>query len=96
MYTKCIPHFDMLLHKFCIQNVHKFLKMWNTFWIHFVYIKSDLQKVFIIKVMYRNCTQKSRRIYVQIIVRKMGLPLFNLFWHLCCALHGYLLIVAHN
>ena len=26
--------------------------MWDTFYIHFAYINSDLQKVYIIKIMY--------------------------------------------
>ena len=51
MHRKCIPHFDKLLHTFCIQNlatilllilykksIHKFIEMLNTFCIHLVYI----------------------------------------------------------
>ena len=51
MYTKCIPHFDKLLYKFCIQNsaaivlsilytkcLQKSVEIWDILWIHFGYI----------------------------------------------------------
>ena len=45
------------LHTFCRQ---KFVKMWDTFCIetfckHFVYINSDVQKVYIINIMNTIC-----------------------------------------
>ena len=51
----------------CIQ---KFVEMWDTFCIlpfciHFVYINSDVQKVYI---MYTICIQNSYRMCIQIIV----------------------------
>ena len=48
------------------------------------YISSDLQKVYIIKIMYTICIQNSYRIYIQIIVCKMD-PLFqHILTHLLC------------
>ena len=43
--------------KFCIQTVRRFVEMWDTFCIQticmqLVYINSDLQKVYIIKIMF--------------------------------------------
>ena len=72
MYTKytqkCIPHFDKLLYTFCKQNVYKIC---SKRWIHFVYINSDLQKLYIIKIMYTDCIQNSCRRFIQINVCKM-------------------------
>ena len=42
LYTKCIQKFVEIWNRFCIQ----------TFCIHFVYISSDLQKAYIINIMY--------------------------------------------
>ena len=57
-YTFCIK-------TFCIQNVYKVLSKCGiqfyakTFCIHFIYINSDVQKVYIINIMYiisiQNC-----------------------------------------
>ena len=52
--------------------------MWDTFcmqtfWIHFVYINSDLQKVYILKIMNTICIQNSYRMYIKIIACKMDL-----------------------
>ena len=44
--------------------------------IHFVYISSDLQKVYIINILCTICIQNSYRMYVQIIVCRMD-PLFQ-------------------
>ena len=80
MYTKCIPHFDKLLFnfvykikrtiaaKFCSYTkcIQKFVEMWDTYFVykHFIYINSDLQKVYyIIKIMYAICIQNSYRMY---------------------------------
>ena len=43
---------------FCIQ----------TFYIHFVYINSDVHKVYIINIMYKICIQKPYTMCIQIIV----------------------------
>ena len=52
-----------------MQNLEKFIDMWNscciqTFRIYFVYINSDLQKVYIINIMYTMCMQNSCKIYL--------------------------------
>ena len=57
-----------ILYTFRIQNLEKFVDMWNacciqTFRIYFVYINSDLQKVCIINIMYTMCMQNSYKIY---------------------------------
>ena len=63
------------------------------FFIHFVYISSDLQKVYIIKIMYTIYIQNSYRMYIQIIVFKMD-PSFQ---HIVtCFLCTSKLIIAHN
>ena len=77
MYTKVFrngihsvcKHSVYILYTFCIQNLEKFVDMWNTcciqtFRIYFVYINSDLQKVYIINIMYTMCMQNSYRIYL--------------------------------
>ena len=71
-------HFVYVLYTKCTQ---KFVEIWDTFYIqticiHFVYISSDLQKVYIINIMYTICIQNSYRMYTQIIVCKMD-PLFQ-------------------
>ena len=79
MYTKCIPtkctpHFDKLLYTFCIQNQKKFVEIWNTFCIHFVYISSDLQKLFIINIM------QLYKLYPQLTVCRMDLLLISTYF----------------
>ena len=61
--------------KLCIQNVYKSLSKHEIHFvykhfvaIHFVYINSDLQKVYIIPIMYTICIQNLYRMYIQIIV----------------------------
>ena len=83
MYTKytqkCIPHFDK---NFCILFVNKiytkfcrnvgYILYTDIFYsLHFVYINSDLQKMYIIKIMYTICIQNSCRMFIQINVCKM-------------------------
>ena len=57
------------------------VKIWNifcieTFSIGFVYINSDLQKVYIIRTLYTICIQHSYRMNVQIFAGKLD-PLFE-------------------
>ena len=52
MYTKCIQKFVEMWDTFCIQ----------TFCIHFVYLSSDLQNVYIINIMYTIYIQNSYKI----------------------------------
>ena len=73
LYTKLKELWQLILYTKCIQ---KFVEMWDTFCIQFVYINSDLQKVYIIKIMYTICIQNSYRMYIQIIVCKMD-PTFQ-------------------
>ena len=47
--------------KFCIQSVYKSLSKCG---IHFVYINSDLQKVYIINTVYTMCIQNLCKMYV--------------------------------
>ena len=94
MYKKCIPHFDKHLYTFCILYkikktmapkfcIQKFVEMWDTFCIHFVYINSDLQKMYTIKIMYHTiCIQNSYIIYTEIIVYKMDPTFQHILTHL--------------
>ena len=72
MYTKytqkCISHFDK---NFCIRFVNKMLYTDILYSLHFVYINSDLQKMYIIKLMDTICIQNSCRMFIQINVCKM-------------------------
>ena len=52
--------------------------------IYFVYINSDLQKVYIIKIMHAICIQNSYRIYIQIIVCNMDPTFQNILTRLLC------------
>ena len=69
LYTFCIQIcqnvgyilYTDILYTFCIQNVYKNLLKYG---IHFVYINADLQKVYIINIMYTICTQNLSRIYI--------------------------------
>ena len=54
MYTKCLQKFVEMWDTFCIQK----------FCIHFVQINYDLQKVYIINIMYTVCMQNSYRMYI--------------------------------
>ena len=58
--------------------------MWDAFYIHIVYINSDLQKVYMNKSMYTICIQNSYRMYIQIIVCKMDLTFQHIWTHLMC------------
>ena len=69
-YTFCIQKFVEMWDAFCIQTL-----CIQTFCIHFVYINSDVQKVCLVNIMYTICIQISYRMYIQIIVCRMG-PLF--------------------
>ena len=56
--------------KFCIKCIQKFVEMWDTFciqtfYIYFVYISSDLQKVYIIKL----CMQFVYKIHTECIYK---------------------------
>ena len=62
----------------------KIVKMWDTFCIHFVYISSDLQKVYILKTMFTIWIQNSYRMYIQIIVCEMDPPFQDILTHLLC------------
>ena len=73
---KCIPHFDKKFRilfvnkiyiKFC-RNVGYILYTDILYSLHFVYINSDLQKMYIIKIMYTICIQNSCRMFIQINV----------------------------
>ena len=56
-----------------MQNVYKnFVNMWDTFWIHFLYINFDLQKVYIINIMYTICIQNLYRMYTKINACRMN------------------------
>ena len=60
-YTKCIPHFNKLSHKFCIKNlvllilytkcIQKLIEMWYTFCVRFVYISC----IHIVQLLYTKC-----------------------------------------
>ena len=78
--TFCI-HFVYILHTKCIQ---KFVEMWYTFCIHFVYINSDLQKAYIIIIMYRICRQNLYKMNIQITVCRMDLLIQHILVHLLC------------
>ena len=78
--TFCI-HFVYILHTKCIQ---KFVEMWYTFCIHFVYINFDLQKAYIIIIMYRICRQNLYKMYIQITVCRMDLLFQHILIHLLC------------
>ena len=68
---------------FCIQ----------TFCIHFSYISSDLQKVYIINIMYKIGMQDSYRMYIQIIACRMDV----LFQHILTRLlNTSKLIIANH
>ena len=91
MYTKCIPHFDKtfeyilytkLNEPWELNFVQKLVKMWDAFWIHFVYINSDLQKMYIIKVMYAIYVQNSYRMHWQIVVCKINPTFQHILTHL--------------
>ena len=84
--------------KFCIQKytkcIQKFVEMWytfctQTFCTHFVYINSELQKVYLINIMYTICIQNSYRMYIQIIVCRMVLLFQHIVRLICCALPSY-------
>ena len=56
--------------KICMQIVYmqKFVEMWDTFWIHlvcihFVYINSDLRKVYIKNYVYNFYTKYIENVY---------------------------------
>ena len=68
MYTKRIPHFDKLFYKFCIPNlaaivllilytkyVQKFFKIWDTLWMHFVYIVYTSVYIHLVQFLYTKC-----------------------------------------
>ena len=69
---KMYPSFNKLLYTFCIKRTIA-AKFWKQFvyksfskcWIHFVHINSDLQKVYIIEIMYAISIQNSNRMYIQ-------------------------------
>ena len=84
--------------KFCIQKytkcIQKFVEMWytfctQTFCTHFVYINSELQKVYLINIMHTICIQNSYRMYIQIIVCRMVLLFQHIVRLICCALPSY-------
>ena len=84
--------------KFCIQKytkcIQKFVEMWytfctQTFCTHFVYINSELQKVYLINIMYTICIQNSYRMYIQIIVCRMVLLFQHIVRLICFALPSY-------
>ena len=86
VYTKLKELWQLVLYTKCIQ---KFVKMWYTFciqtvFIHFSYINSHLQKVYIIKIMYTIFTQNSYRMYIQIIVCKMNPTFPHILTRLLC------------
>ena len=56
--------------------MQKFVEMWDTFCIHFVYINSDLQKGYIIQIMYTFCIQESYRMFIKVTTCKMD-PAFQ-------------------
>ena len=79
LYTKSKELCPLILYAKCIQ---KFVDMWYTFciqifWIHFVYISSDLHRVYIINIMIAICIQNSYKMYKQVIVCRMD-ALFQL------------------
>ena len=78
--TFCI-HFVYILRTKCIQ---KFVEMRYTFCIHFVYINFDLQKAYIIIIMYRICRQNLYKMYIQITVCRMDLLFQHILIHLLC------------
>ena len=88
LYTKVCQNmgyilYTNILYTLCIQNVYKFVKMRNSFCIHFVYISSDLLKAYIIN-MYTICIQNPYKMHIQIIVCRMD-PLFqHILTHLLC------------
>ena len=64
LYTKCTPHFDKLLCTFCIQTlaaivlsilcrkcIQKFVEIWYSYWIHFVYISC----IHLVQFLYTKC-----------------------------------------
>ena len=64
MYTKCIPHFGKLLYIFCIQSlaatvlltlyttrIQTLVNMWDTCYIHFVYISC----MHLVQFLYTKC-----------------------------------------
>ena len=88
LYTKVCQNmgyilYTNILYTLCIQNVYKFVKMRNSFCIHFVYISSDLLKAYNIN-MYTICIQNPYKMHIQIIVCRMD-PLFqHILTHLLC------------
>ena len=79
LYTK-------ILYTFCIE---KFVKMWDTFCIqilciHFAYINSDVQKVYITTTMYTICIQNLHRMYMQVIVCRTDCLFQHILTHLLC------------
>ena len=86
MYKKCIQNIHRnvyhILTNFCIRFVSKtytkfgrnvgYILYTDIFYsLYFVYINSDLQKLYIIKIMYTDCIQNSCRRFIQINVCKM-------------------------
>ena len=64
MHTKCIPHFNKRLYTFYIKKlaakdilvlyskcIQKFVKMWDTFCIHFVYISC----IHLVQLLFAKC-----------------------------------------
>ena len=63
MYAKIFRNVGSILYTFCIQ---------------FVYINSDLQKVYIIRTMYTVCIQNSYQMHANNCTQKC-IPYFNIF-----------------
>ena len=55
--------------------------MCDRFCIHFVYINSDLQKVYIVRTMYTICIQNSHKMYTDNCMQNVSLisTYFELF-----------------
>ena len=77
LYKKCIPHFDKLFYTFCIQNlaavvllilytkyIKKFVEMWDTFCIYFVYFLY-IFCIYLVQFLYTKCIQ-SFRVWLEI------------------------------